>query len=54
VQPMMSLRYLVSGGVSMRQLMPGATFGLWRKLDKWLSRWPNRWPMFVMIDVRKV
>lgn len=54
VRPMMPFRYLVSGGVSMRQLMPGPTFGLWRKLDKWLSRWPNRWPMFVMIDVRKL
>lgn len=53
VRPMMPLRYLVSGGVSMRQLMPERSFRLWSLLDNWLSRWPDRWPMFAMIDVRR-
>lgn len=54
VQPIMPFRYLVSGGLSRRQLMPKAFFGLWRKLDNWLSAWPHQWPMFVMIEVRKL
>jgi SAM-dependent methyltransferase len=53
VRPMTPLRYLVSGGVSMRQLMPEATFRFWTALDSWLSRWPDRWPMFAMIDIRR-
>ncbi len=54
IRPMMPLRYLVSGGVSMRQLMPEASFGLWTLVDNWLSRWPQRWPMFALIEIRKI
>ena len=54
VRPIMPFRYLVSGGVSRRQLMPKAIFGLWRKLDDWLSAWPLQWPMFAVIEIRKL
>jgi hypothetical protein len=53
VRPMMPFRYLVSGGISMRQLMPEAAFPVWRQIDGWLSRWPSSWPMFALIDVRR-
>lgn len=53
VQPLMPFRYLVSGGVSMRQLMPAATFNLWRKLESGLGRWPQHWSMFVLIQVTR-
>ena len=53
VRPIMPFRYLVSGGVSMRQLMPGLTFGLWRGLDSLLSNWPGVWPMFALIRVAR-
>jgi len=53
VDPLMPFRYLVSGGVSLRQLMPEATFGLWRGMEAALSRWPARWPMFALIHVRR-
>ncbi len=43
VRPFMPLRYLVSGGVSMRQLTPESTFDLWRKLENWLTNWPGHW-----------
>jgi len=33
IQPFMPLRYLLSGGVSLRSLMPGWTFPLWRALE---------------------
>ena len=51
VRPMMPFRYLVSGGVSMRQLMPKASFPLWTWIDRSLSRWTHSWPMFALIDV---
>jgi SAM-dependent methyltransferase len=49
VRPFMPFRYLVSGGVSMRQLMPEATFTLWRTLESWLGKWPQHCSMFALI-----
>jgi len=34
IQPLMPFRYLVSGGVGMRSLMPGFTYGAWRAVDE--------------------
>jgi SAM-dependent methyltransferase len=53
VRPFMPLRYLVSGGVSMRQLMPEGTFGFWRKLESGLCTWPDRWSMFALIYLER-
>lgn len=53
VQPFMPFRYLVSGGVSMRQLMPESTFPLWRKLETWLGAWPHYWSMFALITLTR-
>jgi len=53
VRPIMPFRYLVSGGVSLRQLMPSAMFPLWRGIDGMFGRWPRRWPMFALIQVRR-
>jgi SAM-dependent methyltransferase len=33
IRPMMPFRYLLSGGVSMRNLMPGWTFGMWQAVE---------------------
>jgi hypothetical protein len=51
VRPMMPFRYLVSGGVSMRQLMPKVSFPFWSWVDNCLSRWRDSWPMFALIAV---
>ena len=53
VRPFMPLRYLVSGGVSMRPLMPGAAFGAWRMLESGLCQWPSTWSMFAFIRVTR-
>jgi SAM-dependent methyltransferase len=53
VQPFMPFRYLVSGGVSMRPLMPEATFNLWRKLESWLGAWPQHWAMFALVHLTR-
>jgi SAM-dependent methyltransferase len=53
VRPFMPFRYLVSGGVSMRQLMPETTFNFWRKLEHWLCLWPHHWSMFALIHLTR-
>jgi len=51
VRPFMPFRYLVSGGISMRQLMPEMTFNLWRNLESGFCRWPHHWSMFALIHL---
>lgn len=53
VRPFMPFRYLVSGGVSMRQLMPAGAFGLWRRIESWLGAWPQHWSMFAFIHLER-
>jgi hypothetical protein len=49
IRPIMPFRYLVSGGVSMRPLMPGWAFAGWRTLEQWLTPQANRLAMFSLI-----
>jgi hypothetical protein len=42
-------RYLVSGGVSLRPLMPACTFPLWRWLESTLGPWMGNWAMFARV-----
>lgn len=51
IRPFMPFRYLVSGGVSMRQLMPTIAFPIWRRIDTLLST--DRWSMFALIQLKK-
>ena len=53
IERMMPFRYLVSGGVSLRSLMPGCTFGLWRGVVKLLQPWMDRVAMFARIVLRR-
>ncbi|MBV8902046.1 MAG: methyltransferase domain-containing protein [Acidobacteriia bacterium] len=53
VRPFMPFRYLLSGGVSMRQLMPEITFTFWRKLESQLCAWPHHWSMFALIHLTR-
>ena len=51
IQLIMPFRYLVSGGVSLRSLMPGWSFGLWRALEKVLLPWMDQWAMFALVTL---
>jgi hypothetical protein len=51
---MMPFRYLISGGVSLRSLMPGWTFSIWRFVEDLLRPWMKTWAMFAQITLRKV
>jgi len=53
VELTMPFRYLVSGGVSMRALMPGWTFGLWRWLENRLRSQLGQLAMFAYVVLRK-
>jgi SAM-dependent methyltransferase len=48
------LAYLLSGGVSMRQLMPGWSFNFWSKVEKLLSFKSTSSAMFAHIVLRKI
>jgi SAM-dependent methyltransferase len=53
VEPFMPFRYLVSGGVSMRPLMPEATFPMWRGFESLLGHWLETWPMFALVHLAR-
>jgi SAM-dependent methyltransferase len=49
----MPFRYLVSGGISMRNLMPPWTFRAWRRVELLMEPWMSRWAMFARITLRR-
>lgn len=50
----MPLSYLMSGGISMRQLLPSSFYGVLRGIERLMSPWMNSLAMFAFIVVRKV
>lgn len=53
VRPMMPFRYLLSGGVSMRSLMPGWSSAGWRAVERAFQPWMGQWGMFALIVMRR-
>jgi len=53
VRPFLPFRYLVSGGVGLRSLMPGFTHGAWASLERALQPQMRRLAMFAFISARK-
>jgi SAM-dependent methyltransferase len=49
ITPIMPFRYLVSGGISLRNLMPEASFRLWRGFENMLKPWMDNLGMFAKI-----
>jgi SAM-dependent methyltransferase len=54
IRPQMPFRYLVSGGVSMRNLMPGGTFGIWHRVENILNPLMKYIAMFSLIVLERV
>jgi SAM-dependent methyltransferase len=54
VQPFLPFRYLVSGGVGMRSLMPEFTHPAWARLERLLRPHMALLGMFAFISVRRV
>jgi SAM-dependent methyltransferase len=53
IQLLMPFCYLVSGGVSMRALMPGWTFTLWQRFERMFTPRMSEWAMFACITLRQ-
>lgn len=53
VRPGWPLRYLLSGGVSLRSLAPAGLGGTLRRLERRLERSPERWAMFALVVLRR-
>ncbi|MEN6434220.1 MAG: methyltransferase domain-containing protein [Anaerolineaceae bacterium] len=53
ITPFMPFRYLLSGGVSMKSLMPGWSFPFWTGFEKCLNPNMNNLAMFVNIVINK-
>jgi SAM-dependent methyltransferase len=53
VEPLMPFRYLVSGGVSRRSLVPGWSFSLWRALEASLAPWRDQLAMFAAVVLER-
>ena len=49
IEPMMPFRYLLSGGVSMRQLMPAWTYSFWRYMERFFRPCMSSSAMFAKI-----
>jgi hypothetical protein len=49
----MPFRYLVSGGVSSRSLMPGLTYDFWRLIEHAIHPWINQMAMFAQIILER-
>jgi hypothetical protein len=53
ILPMMPVRYLVSGGISMKNLMPAITYTVWSALEAAVSRWNDRLAMFALFSLKR-
>jgi SAM-dependent methyltransferase len=53
ISPFLPFRYLMSGGVSMRSIMPGFTHGFWVRFERTLQPQMSRLAMFAFIAVRR-
>ena len=53
IEPGLPFRYLVSGGVSLRGLMPGWSFSWWRGLETACQPWMDKLAMFARIVLHR-
>jgi SAM-dependent methyltransferase len=51
IRPFMPFRYLVSGGVGMRSLMPGFTHSIWKALERKLKPQMPKLAMFAFVSL---
>jgi len=54
IAPLMPFTYLLSGGVSLRALAPGWSYGTWRRVERALSPWNRHLAMFAHIVLRRL
>lgn len=52
VRPLMPLAYLLSGGISLRRLLPGTAYSLVRRIERFIGE--RRLAMFALIEVERL
>lgn len=53
IEPGFPLRYLVSGGMSMRALSPAVSVWAWRRLESLMRPWSSTFGMFALIQLER-
>ena len=53
IEPYLPLCYLLSGGVSLRSLMPGWSYDAWRWLERRLAPWDPLWAVYAKIVLHR-
>lgn len=53
IEPFLPLRYLLSGGVGMRSLMPGFAHSFWARVERILAPYNRKLGMFALVVLRK-
>jgi SAM-dependent methyltransferase len=53
IEPLISFRYLVSGGISLRSLTPAASYPLWRGLERALSPLSGQLAVFAHVVLER-
>lgn len=53
VEPLMPFRYLISGGISLRGLVPAASFPLWKGFERALHPFRDRLAMFAHVVIER-
>jgi SAM-dependent methyltransferase len=53
IRPFMPFRYLLSGGVGMRSLLPGFTHSAWKTLERMLEPQMSKLAMFAFVSLQK-
>ena len=54
IKPLMPIAYVLSGGVSLRSLMPGWSYGPWRRVEGIFDRYNKSLAMFAHIVLRRM
>jgi SAM-dependent methyltransferase len=53
IEPIMPFRYLIAGGISLRGLMPAASFPFWRALERTLHPFRDHLAMFAHVVLER-
>lgn len=53
IRPFLPFRYVISGGLATRNLMPAFTNGMWLRFEKMLEGWMSHLGMYAFISLRR-
>jgi SAM-dependent methyltransferase len=53
LQLIMPIKYILSGGVTLRSLLPGASYNFWTFAEKCIHRWIRKTAMFAVISLSR-